>query len=70
MALRKPDLFAAVAPTLGLESLWRNGRNVPWFHIGAVADADTDFAGSKDFYTRRSNEGWRLDRAQLPEQDP
>lgn len=60
VALRNPDLFAAVAPaeTLGSADLWRNARNVPWLHIGAVFDADADSTEAKAFYADRSAQGW------------
>lgn len=60
VALRNPDVFAAVAPveTLGSVELWRNSRNVPWLHVGAVFDADADSSGAKEFYADRSAAGW------------
>jgi len=60
VALRNPDLFAAAAPTQTTASpeLWRNGRNLPWFHIAAVFDADADGTEAKAIYAQRSVEGW------------
>lgn len=60
VALRNPDLFAAVAPaqTTSSPELWRNGRNLPLLHIGAVFDADADSTEAKAIYARRSAEGW------------
>jgi pimeloyl-ACP methyl ester carboxylesterase len=60
IALRHPDLFAAVAPVEGVDSagLWRNAQNLPWFHIGAAFDADPDATAGKAFYAHLASQGW------------
>jgi len=60
VALRNPDRFAAIAPvqTTASPELWRNGRNLPLLHIGAVFDADADSTDGKAIYAERSAEGW------------
>ncbi len=55
-----PDVFAAVAPAEGTDSipLHANLRNVPWFEISALEDLDTGATDAKKMYAGLSGDGY------------
>jgi dienelactone hydrolase len=60
VATRHPDLFAAVAPAEGTDSidLAANLRNVPWFEVSAEEDLDTGAQSAKQMYAALSDPGY------------
>lgn len=55
-----PDLFAAIAPAEGTDSidLYGNLRNVPWFETSSEEDLDTAAQSAKQMYGDLSNAGY------------
>jgi predicted esterase len=60
VATHHPDLFAAVAPAEGTDSipLHANLRNLPWFEISALQDLDTGATEAKKLYAGLSGDGY------------
>jgi hypothetical protein len=60
VATHHPDLFAAVAPAEGTDSidLAGNLRNVPWFEISAEEDLDAGAQDAKKMYGELSDAGY------------
>jgi predicted esterase len=60
VAMRHPDLFAAVSPAEGTDSipLHANLRNLPWFEISALQDLDAGAADAKKLYGNLSDDGY------------
>jgi pimeloyl-ACP methyl ester carboxylesterase len=60
IATHHPDLFAAVAPAEGTDSidLAGNLRNVPWFEISAQEDLDAGAQDAKKMYGALSDAGY------------
>jgi predicted esterase len=60
VATHHPDLFAAVAPAEGTDSidLAANLRNVPWFEVSAEQDLDTAAQSAKQMYAALSDPGY------------
>ncbi|MEA2682155.1 MAG: hypothetical protein QOK05_483 [Chloroflexota bacterium] len=60
MAIHNPDLFAAVAPAEGTDSidLHQNLRNVPWLEMTAEEDLDTMGTNAKKLYGNLSGDGY------------
>jgi len=60
MAIHNPDLFAAVAPAEGTDSisLHQNLRNVPWLEMTAEEDLDTLGTNAKLLYGNLSADGY------------
>ena len=60
VATHHPDLFAAVAPAEGTDSidLAANLRNVPWFEISAQEDLDAGAQDAKKMYGALSDGGY------------
>jgi predicted esterase len=60
VAMRHPDLFAAVSPAEGTDSipLHANLRNLPWFEISALQDLDAGAADAKELYGNLSADGY------------
>jgi dienelactone hydrolase len=60
VATHHPDLFAAVAPAEGTDSipLHANLRNLPWFEISALEDLDTGATDAKKMYAGLSGDGY------------
>jgi pimeloyl-ACP methyl ester carboxylesterase len=60
IATHHPDLFAAVAPAEGTDSidLAANLRNVPWFEVSAEEDLDTAAQDAKKMYAALSDPGY------------
>ncbi|MEA2430508.1 MAG: hypothetical protein QOI19_981 [Thermoleophilaceae bacterium] len=60
VATHHPDLFAAVAPAQGTDSipLHANLRNVPWFEISSLQDLDTGATDAKKMYAGLSGDGY------------
>ena len=60
VAIHNPDLFAAVAPAEGTDSiaLHQNLRNVPWLEMTAEEDLDTMGTNAKLLYSNLSADGY------------
>ncbi len=60
VATRHPDLFAAVAPAQGTDSidLAANLRNVPWFEMSSEQDLDAGAADARKMYSALSDLGY------------
>ena len=60
VATHHPDLFAAVSPAEGTDSipLHRNLRNLPWFEISALQDLDANATDAKKMYAGLSGDGY------------
>jgi predicted esterase len=60
VAMRHPDLFAAIAPAEGTDSipLHANLRNLPWFEISALQDLDAGATEAKELYANLSDDGY------------
>lgn len=60
VATHHPDLFAALAPAQGTDSLALAGnlRNVPWFEMTSEEDLDTFAADAKTLYGALSERGY------------
>ncbi|GAC1329637.1 MAG: hypothetical protein NVSMB17_06160 [Candidatus Dormibacteria bacterium] len=60
VAIHNPDLFAAVAPAEGTDSiaLHQNLRNVPWLEMTAEEDLDTFGTNAKLLYNNLSSDGY------------
>ena len=60
VAMRHPDLFAAISPAEGTDStpLHANLRNLPWFEISALQDLDAGAADAKQLYGNLSADGY------------
>jgi hypothetical protein len=60
LATHHPDLFAAVAPAEGTDSidLAANLRNVPWFETSALEDLDAGAQEAKKMYAALSDPGY------------
>jgi predicted esterase len=61
VAAHHPDLFAAVAPAQGTDSIDLHGnlRNVPWFEMSSLQDLDAGAADAKKLYGALSEAGYR-----------
>ena len=60
VAMHHPDLFAAVAPAEGTDSIELNAnlRDLPWFEVSALEDLDTGAAQAKTLYGDLSAAGY------------
>jgi dienelactone hydrolase len=60
VATHHPDLFAAVSPAEGTDSipLHANLRNLPWFEISALQDLDAGASDAKKMYAGLSGDGY------------
>jgi predicted esterase len=60
VSMRHPDLFAAVAPAEGTDSieLHANLRNLPWFEISALQDLDANATDARKLYGNLSKDGY------------
>ncbi len=60
VAMHHPDLFAAVAPAEGTDSipLHANLRNLPWFEMSAEEDLDTGAKDARSLYGKLSADGY------------
>jgi hypothetical protein len=60
VAMHHPDLFAAVAPAEGTDSipLHANLRNLPWFEMSAEQDLDAGAKDARSLYGELSADGY------------
>ncbi|MEY2512683.1 MAG: hypothetical protein QOJ89_41 [bacterium] len=60
VAMHHPDVFAAVAPAEGTDSidLHANLRNLPWFEISALEDLDAGATDAKKLYGNLSKDAY------------
>jgi pimeloyl-ACP methyl ester carboxylesterase len=60
VAMHHPDLFAAVAPAQGTDSIPLHGnlRNLPWFEMSSEQDLDTGAKDARSLYGKLSADGY------------